>query len=130
MGALREIVFDCRSAARLARFSADLLDGYAVRAYDQAEIERLAKLGLTPKTDPTVMVDGPGLILCIQEVPGRDYENTRLHLDISVVDRKREIERVCDLGGAVVREAEGYTVMHDLEGNQFCLVDRHPKAPR
>jgi hypothetical protein len=122
MGRLREIVFDCETPARLARFWAAVLDGYAVRPYDDAEIARLAALGLTPETDPTVMVDGPGPVFCFQKVPGRTYENNRVHLDVAVSDREREVARLCGLGAAVAREAEGYTVMRDPEGNQFCIV--------
>jgi hypothetical protein len=68
------------------------------------------------------MVDGPGPILCFQKVPGRTYENNRVHLDVAVSDREREVARLCGLGAAVAREAEGYTVMRDPEGNQFCTV--------
>jgi hypothetical protein len=124
MGTIREIVFDCEAAPALARFWAEILDGYAVRPYDQAEIDRLAELGLTPETDPTVLVDGPGPILCFQRVPDRRYEHNRLHLDISVADRQQEVRRIRALGGEVVREAPEYTVMRDPEGNQFCLVER------
>ena len=124
MGSIREIVFDCESAPTLARFWAEILDGYSVRSYDQAEIDRLAKLGLTPETDPTVLVDGPGPILCFQQVPNRKYENNRVHLDISVADRQREVRRIKALGGEVARETPGYTVMRDPEGNQFCIVER------
>jgi hypothetical protein len=124
MGSIREIVFDCESAPKLARFWAELLDGYAVRPYDEAEIKRLAKLGLTPETDPVVMVDGPGPTLCFQQVPSRKYDNNRLHLDISVTNREQEIRRIRALGGDVVRETPEYTVMHDPEGNQFCIVER------
>ena len=67
MGSIREIVFDCETPSALARFWAELLDGYAVRPYDEAEIDRLAGLGLTPETDPTVLVDGPGPMLCFQQ---------------------------------------------------------------
>ena len=49
---LREIVFDCAHPARLARFWAAVLKGYAVRPYDAAEVARLAALGCTPETDP------------------------------------------------------------------------------
>jgi predicted enzyme related to lactoylglutathione lyase len=76
------------------------------------------------KTDPTVLVDGPGPILCFQRVPGRRYEHNRLHLDISVADRQQEVRRIRALGGEVVREALEYTVMRDPEGNQFCIVER------
>ncbi|MGK9168141.1 hypothetical protein KXR53_17660 [Inquilinus limosus] len=128
MGRLREIVFDCRSAPTLARFWAAALDGYAVRAYDQAEIERLAALGLTPETDPTVMVDGPGPSLCFQQVPERRYDNNRIHLDIAAADRAAEVRRLLALGAKVQREADGYTVMLDPEGNQFCVVEKRAEA--
>jgi hypothetical protein len=124
MGRLREIVFETRSAPALARFWAAALDGYAVRAYDQAEIDRLAALGLTPETDPVVLVDGPGPSLCFHQVPERNYTNNRVHLDIAASDRAAEVERLLALGARVQREAEGYTVLLDPEGNQFCVVER------
>jgi hypothetical protein len=123
MGRIREIVFDCETPSALARFWAEVLDDYAVRRYDEVEIARLAALDLTPETDPTVMVDGPGPILCFQRVPGRRYENNRIHLDIAAADREAEVGRLRQLGATVHREADRYTVMRDPEGNQFCVVD-------
>jgi hypothetical protein len=122
MAQLHEIVVDCENPAKLARFWAAVLDGYAVRPYDAAEIERLAASGLTPETDPTVMVDGPGPKLCFQRVPGRRYENNRMHVDVAAPDRQAEVGRLLALGATVARAAKGYTVMHDPEGNQFCVV--------
>jgi hypothetical protein len=58
IGRLTAIVLDCREAAPLARFWAEAL-GWAVRAYDEAEVARLASLGYTPQTDPSVAVDAP-----------------------------------------------------------------------
>ena len=124
MGAIQEIVFDCDKPAKLAQFWAEMLDGYAVRAYDEAEIARLAALGLTPDTDPTVMVDGPGPSICFQNVEGRRYDNNRVHFDIQVADRNGEVERLKQMGAETVRVLPTYTVMRDPEGNQFCLVDR------
>jgi hypothetical protein len=122
MGRLKEIVFDCTHAAPLARFWAELIEGYAVRAYDDEEITRLAALGYTPDTDPVVMVDGPGPTLCFHEIE-RGRVQGRIHLDIAVFDRPAERARVLALGATVVREAATYTVMADPEGNHFCLVD-------
>src|SRR5690606_32727159 len=82
MGRIHEIVFDCDKPAKLAAFWAELLDGYTIRDYDEAEMARLAALGLTPETDPTVMVDGPGPSICFQNVDGRRYDNNRVHFDI------------------------------------------------
>jgi hypothetical protein len=124
MGAIHEIVFDCDKPSVLARFWANLIDGYAVRAYDEAEIARLAALGFTPETDPTVMVDGPGPSLCFQNVEGRRYDNNRVHFDVEVSNRASEVERLKQAGATVDRVLPTYTVMRDPEGNQFCLVDR------
>ena len=122
MGRLKEIVFDCTRAAPLARFWAALLEDYAVRAYDNEEIARLAGLGFTPETDPVVMVDGPGPTLCFHEIE-RGRVQGRIHLDVAVSNRDAEKARALGLGASVVREADGYTVMADPEGNHFCLVD-------
>ncbi len=123
MGKIHEIVFDCDKPSTLAQFWAALLDGYAVRSYDEAEMARLSTLGLTPETDPTVMVDGPGPSLCFQNVEGRRYDNNRVHMDIAVSDRAGEVTRLLAVGAETVRVLPTYTVMRDPEGNQFCLVD-------
>src|SRR5262249_814696 len=101
MGSLREIVFECDNPAALARFWTQALHGYQVRPYDAAEIARLAALGLTPETDPSVLVDGPGPSLCFQRVPGRRYDNNRLHLDIVADDVDAEAARLCAHGATV-----------------------------
>jgi hypothetical protein len=123
MARLKEIVIDCDHPAALARFWAAALDGYAVLPYDDAEIARLASLGLTPETDPSVMVVGPGTRLCFQLRPGDRPLRNRLHLDIAAVDRAAEIARLIGMGARVAREAEGYTVLVDPEGNNFCVTD-------
>ena len=124
MGHIHEIVFDCDKPSKLAAFWVNLLDGYAIRAYDEAEIARLAALGLTPETDPTVMVDGPGPSFCFQNVDGRRYDNNRVHFDVEVSDRAGAVERLNSAGAETVRVLPTYTVMRDPEGNQFCLVDQ------
>ena len=128
MGRIHEIVFDCDKPAKLAAFWAELLDGYTIRDYDEAEMARLAVLGLTPETDPTVMVDGPGPSICFQNVDGRRYDNNRVHFDIEVTDRSGEVERLKELGAEPVRVLPTYTVMRDPEGNQFCLIDAQEQA--
>lgn len=123
MGVIQEIVFDCDKPSVLARFWAELLDGYDVRPYDADELSRLAALGLTPETDTTVLVDGPGPSLCFQNVDGRVHDNNRVHLDIETGNRSNEVERLKEVGATVDRVLPTYTVMRDPEGNQFCLVD-------
>lgn len=123
MARIREIVIDCRHPAALARFWAGALEGYAVRGYDEAEIARLASLGRTPETDPSVMVDGPGPMLCFQEAAAEAAAGGRLHLDIVGGPRAAEVERLLALGARVRDVHEQYTVMLDPEGNRFCVQD-------
>jgi Glyoxalase-like domain len=124
MARLLEIVFDCSRPSELARFWAAVLDGYAVRAYDAAEMARLAAQGLTPETDPAVLVDGPGPSLCFQQAAERKTRKNRVHLDVAVPERQREVERLVALGASRKRVAEDYTVMCDPEGNEFCVTQR------
>src|SRR5262249_44025928 len=69
MAKLKDIVFDCVHAAELAGSWPAALEDYAIQPYADDEIRRLAAFGLTPATDPSVMVDGPTGSLCFQEVP-------------------------------------------------------------
>ncbi len=124
MAAFEQVVFDCAHAPRLARFWASVLDGYRVRAYDAAEVARLAALGFTPETDPTVLVDGPGPSLCFPQAANPGAPRGRIHLDVSVPDRAREVARLRALGAELVRETSDYTVMCDPEGNRFCVVGK------
>ncbi len=123
MAEIREIVFDCERSSVVAHFWAGVLDGYEVRAYDTAEIERLANLGLTPETDPLVAVDGPGPILFFQQVPERKTVKNRVHLDVQATDRRKEVDRLIALGASVRQEFDGRTLMADPEGNEFCVTD-------
>lgn len=117
------IVLDCRHAASLARFWATAL-GWAVRPYDDAEIVRLAGLGLTPETDPQVAVDAPdgSLTLWLVELaehrPGKD----RMHLDIAVRDRAH-LDELLALGARVLRRHSDWWTLADPEGNEFDVTN-------
>ena len=123
MATVDEIVVDCERASSLARFWAAALDGYEVRAYDDAEIRRLASLGLTPDTDPIVMVDGPGPTFCFQEGPEPKGAKNRVHVDLASPDRRTEVDRLQQLGATVSEELDDHTVMSDPEGNEYCVYD-------
>jgi predicted enzyme related to lactoylglutathione lyase len=60
-------------------------------------------------------------------VPEEKAVKNRVHLDVKVPDRAAEIERLVELGGNRVRDAEedgeAWTVMQDPEGNEFCLFE-------
>ena len=120
---LRDIVIDSLNPPALARFWAEALDGYAVRAYDTAEIARLAERGLTPETDPAVAVDGPGPTLFFQQVAERKSARNRVHMDLAGGDRATEVARLEALGATLRRAQEDHSVMQDPEGNEFCVRD-------
>lgn len=124
MAQLHSITIDAQHPASLARFWAAVLEGYAVRAYDEAELSRLAALGLTPETDPTVMVDGPGPTLCFQKMPGKTTGRNRWHVDLKAETLDGEVDRLCALGATVRELRNGWTTVLDPEGNPFCVLDR------
>jgi hypothetical protein len=120
---IKEIVVDSADPPSLARFWAAALEGYEVRAYDEEEIARLAALGLTPETDPTVLVDGPGPSLCFHTMAKPQLPRSPIHLDVVGGARAEEVARLTALGASVRDERDGYTVMLDPEGNPFCVQD-------
>jgi len=123
MAELREIVIDADNPAALARFWAAAIDGYSVRAYDETEIARLALLGLTPESDPSVLIDGPGPTICCQLRSGPRPDRNRVHLDLATSARLSEVARLQALGATVWYEETSFSVLRDPEGNQFCVAD-------
>jgi hypothetical protein len=123
MAARFDIVIDSVHPAALAGFWAAALPGYVVRAYGAAELARMAEQGLTPDTDPSVAVDGPGPTLWFQQVGERVEGRNRIHFDLRGVPREREVERLLGLGATVRDQHDDHTVLLDPEGNQFCVGD-------
>jgi hypothetical protein len=124
MSHLTEIVLDCRHASKLARFWQVAL-GWRIRPYDQAEVGRLAALGLTPETDPTVAIDSPdgSLVFFLQEVPEPKTVKNRMHIDVRLRDQAH-LDELLRLGATVISEHDGWRVLTDPEGNEFCA--KHP----
>jgi hypothetical protein len=46
----------------------------------------------------------------------------RIHFDVECADTAGEITRLTSLGAVVRDEHDGFTVMLDPEGNEFCVV--------
>ncbi|MEV4571294.1 VOC family protein [Nonomuraea sp. NPDC049419] len=123
MARLQQVVFDCETPSALARFWAAALDEFDIRPYDDAEIARLASLGYTPETDPSVILDGPHLEICFQKVQLEPRSKTPVHVDIVSADWPAEIDRLAGLGATVKERFEAHAWMRDPEGNDFCVVD-------
>lgn len=119
---MKQLVVDCRHPATLARFWAAALDDFEIRAYDECEVAHLAALGRTPETDPCVIVDGPSLELCFQEVDVADVVKKPLHVDLATPQRAAEEARLVRLGATVVETYESHTWMRDPEGKDFCIA--------
>src|SRR5687768_12963535 len=98
MARLKQLVVDCRHPASLARFWAAALDDFEIRPYDEAEIARLAALGLTPETDPFVVLDGPMLEVGFQRVDVEPVAKNPVHPDLEASDRAAEVQRLVALG--------------------------------
>ncbi len=124
MSHLVEIVLDCCHAAGLARFWEAAL-GWRIRPYDEAEVARLAALGRTPQTDPAVAIDSPdgSLVFFVQEVPEPKHVKNRMHVDIRLRDQAH-LDQLLRLGATVLSEHDGWRVLADPEGNEFCA--KHP----
>jgi hypothetical protein len=123
MARLQQVVVDCETPSALARFWAAALDEFDIRPYDEAEIDRLASLGYTPETDPSVILDGPHLEICFQKVQLEPRSKTPVHFDIVSADWLAEIDRLAGLGATVKERFESHAWMRDPEGNDFCVVD-------
>jgi len=121
---LDQIVFDSEHPASLARFWSAALDGFEIRPYDDTEVRRLAALGLTPESDPIVIVDGPMVELCCQRVDASRSTKNPVHLDIASAERDAEVARLVALGASMKERFAAHTWMHDPEGNDFCITDR------
>jgi hypothetical protein len=120
---LRDIVVDCARPSALARFWAAVLDGYAVAPYDDAEVARLAALGIDDlEDDPTVLVIGPGPRLFFQLVPEGKQVKNRLHLDLTAADPEAEIARLTGLGASVLTRHARHVLLADPEANEFCVM--------
>ena len=120
---LKEIVIDAQEPASLARFWAAALDDYQLRPYDQAELDRLAERSLTPESDTSVALDGPGPTLFFQAAAAAKTSRNRIHLDVSCESRTSEVKRLIQLGAQIRDVHETYTVMLDPEGNEFCVQE-------
>jgi predicted enzyme related to lactoylglutathione lyase len=111
------VTLDCAAPRRLAAFWASAL-GYVTQE---------------EKDDWVVVqpVEGGRPVLGFQRVPEPKSGKNRVHLDVRVtgaVTLDEERARLVDLGARAVRliaEEPGNThwIMHDPEGNEFCLVE-------
>jgi len=137
-----QVTFDAHDPARLAAFWAAALsyevqpppDGFATwREYaDSIGIPFEDQGKLSAAVDP----EGTGPRLLFLWVPESKVAKNRMHLDLNVTDREsslesrttaidKEVDRLVELGASKIAEhgsdEQNWTVMHDPEGNEFCV---------
>ncbi len=138
-----QIVFDANDPARLGDFWIEAL-GYVLQppSPDFESWDAWAtSMGIPDENwnDAQAIVDpdGNGPRFFIQRVPEGESAKNRVHLDIAVgggpgtpLDERRsvvdaEVERLTGVGasvaGPVAQRDEYWVVMHDREGNEFCV---------
>jgi len=112
---IHSITFDCAEPVQLAHFWAAAL-GYTVGEWDEEFAEVLPPEGQA----------GHSLRLLFVVVPEDKTAKNRMHLDLRPAEHMTsEVERLVALGAHKIREYDvphgHWTLMHDPEGNEFCL---------
>jgi hypothetical protein len=109
---VQEVVIDCADPAGQATFWAQLLQ---------------SRWGLV--NDDWAVVDAKPVLICFQRVPEpKSSPKNRLHLDIQVPDAAAAVGHAQRLRALLTGSSEldadgnGYTVLRDPEGNEFCFV--------
>jgi len=73
--------------------------------------------------------DGLPVRFLLQHLDEQDGR-VRAHVDLSAVDREREVARHVGLGATRVRDGRGWVVLRDPSGGTYCVTDRHPGRER
>jgi Glyoxalase-like domain len=114
-----ELVVDSRDPEGLAAFWLAALD-YRVLSRKEGAVEIGPETGFGGATPTLVFAPVP------DPTPGK----VRLHIDLNPTDRDQdeELDRLLRLGATRAdvgqRGDEGWHVLADPEGNQFCLLER------
>ena len=110
---IKAVVVDSAVPSTVASFWASAL-GYVMQGPPPTAADNFVGI-----VDP----QGVGPELGFQRVPEPKVGKNRLHLDLHVANRTREVERLVSLGATKSREFENWTIMTDPEGNEFCVVE-------
>jgi predicted enzyme related to lactoylglutathione lyase len=114
MAARIALVLDCADPDALARFWSDAL-GYTTLGGAGSYVVLVDESRQQPK-------------LLLQRVDEPKSAKNRMHLDIETAHVEDEVARLEGLGarrveGPVAEHGSTWVVMHDPEGNEFCVCD-------
>lgn len=113
---IKNLTVDCEDALRVARFWAAAL----ISDVDEGSTSERAYVEAPAWGGPNIWFRG-----------GRGPKTVpnRVHLDLrALTSMPEEVERLIGLGATVVQRYDDITVMHDPEGNEFC-VEPGPDDP-
>ena len=112
---LGNITLDCDDTMAVAAFWAAALG----RDLDQGASQWFASIGM----------GGPGPRWFFIKVPEAKTTKNRQHIDYETDDRLGEVERLVALGASEIGDKDEHghqwTVMTDIEGNEFCVSGTH-----
>ena len=106
---IANITFDAADAEALARFWGEVL-GWQVSS------------GASPAEASLVNPDG-GTRLYFMRVPEDKQVKNRVHLDLEPEgEATAEYARLTGLGATLIRREQGFSVLADPFGNEFCMA--------
>lgn len=115
MGDIAAVTIDCADPQRLAGFWAQVLGVEVAGDYGEFVFLKEGR-----ESAPA---------LAFQRVPDPTPGKNRVHVDVRAAEPASEVARLRELGAAHVGDHEmggfAWTVLADLEGNQFCVVGPH-----
>jgi hypothetical protein len=121
---LAAVTIDCGDALTVAQFWSAALD----RPLDPNASSDFASIGMPQHRDTTGWSlssdDHPTWLFA--KVPEPKTAKNRMHVDMAAADRDVEVSRLIELGATRVADINEWdyewTVMHDPEGNEFCVA--------
>jgi hypothetical protein len=108
-----KLVLDCRDPTALAEFWTAALDYTVVGSVENYTL---------------LAAEDTGAQLLLQKVPEPKAGKNRMHLDVLCADVAGEVARLEQLGArtagdSIDEHGTHWVVMHDPEGNEFCVCD-------
>ena len=119
---LAAVTVDCEDALTVGRFWSAALG----RPLDPNPSSDFAAIGMTDHRDVQGCRLGGHPTWLFAKVREPKSAKNRMHVDLAAADREAEVTRLVELGARRVTDMDewGYqwTVMHDPEGNEFCVA--------
>jgi catechol 2,3-dioxygenase-like lactoylglutathione lyase family enzyme len=116
--AFAHVTFDAVDAKKLA----DFWSGALGQSVDEGAEVWFASINFRPG-------GGPGPAWLFTQVPEAKTAKNRMHLDLVCEERVTEADRLVALGATKANEVDEWghqwIVMHDPEGNEFCISNAH-----